>query len=282
MPAAPLTDANWSGLPLLMCDMDPGLYRIDVDTPMLVVRQDPGTRVEVLSPDGQGMRFRQAPLRFDLFPAGLQMNALSDRPATKSLVVALPAQWLPGDLSGVPGPGALRARFQFADLELRRLIWRLTTHHRSGEPLGADYTGAVSRVIVDRVMESQIAFENGLPGRQGLDRKARQTVDQLLQGNLQEPPSVATMAAAVGLGITRFVQQFKASFEATPHQVLQQRRLARARELLLQTDASLTTIAHETGFCSHAHFSTVFRATMGVTPSHYRRSAPRAAAYGSR
>jgi AraC-like DNA-binding protein len=280
MPAAPLTGANWSGLPLLMCDMDPGLYRIDVGTPMLVVRQDLGTRVEVLSGDGRGLRFRQAPLRFDLFAAGLQMNALSDRPATKSLVVALPEPWLGGDV--------LRPRFQFADLELRRLIWRLTTHHRSGEPLGADYSGAVSRVIVDRVMELQIAAENARPGRQGLDRKARQTVDRLLEGNLQEPPTVAAMASAVGLGITRFLQQFKASFEATPHQVLQQRRLARARELLLQTDASLTTIALETGFSSHAHFSTVFRATLGVTPSHFRRGAQGgphlrgARAYGSR
>jgi AraC family transcriptional regulator len=32
----------------------------------------------------------------------------------------------------------------------------------------------------------------------------------------------------------------------------------------------LTTVALETGFASHAHFSTVFRAALGVTPSSYR------------
>ena len=38
---------------------------------------------------------------------------------------------------------------QFVDLELRRLVWRLTTHHRSGAPLGHAYNGAVSRTLVD-------------------------------------------------------------------------------------------------------------------------------------
>ncbi|HSW22044.1 MAG TPA: hypothetical protein VLJ62_04690, partial [Burkholderiaceae bacterium] len=93
MPASPLTDEHWSGLPLLMCNMDPGLYRLDVHTPMLVTRDDLGTHVEVLNESDRRIAFRQAPLRFDLFGAGLEMNAVSDRKATKSLVVALPAEW---------------------------------------------------------------------------------------------------------------------------------------------------------------------------------------------
>src|SRR5437764_1210485 len=95
MPAQPLTDDRWSGLPLLECNMDPGLYRIDVAQPLLITRSDVGTSVEVFSESGERRAFRQAPLRFDLFPAGLSMNAISDRKATKSLVVALPIEWMP-------------------------------------------------------------------------------------------------------------------------------------------------------------------------------------------
>lgn len=272
MPASPLTDETWAGLPLLQCNMDPGLYRLDVDTPVLIFRDEPGLIVEVPDRDGRCIEFRQAPLRFDLFASGVEMNAVSDRQATLSLVVALPLEWLSvhQDLPGEPVE--LRSRIQFADSELRRLVWRLTTHHRSGEPLGSAYSGAVSRTIVNRVMKLQLADEARHRGCVGLDREACRLVETLVDSNLQDPPSVAAMASKIGIGTTRFVREFKTAFEATPHQYIQRRRLQRARELLVTSDAPLTSIALDTGFASHAHFSTAFRAEAGVTPSGYRRA----------
>ena len=44
-----------------------------------------------------------------------------------------------------------------------------------------------------------------------------------------------------------------------------------ARELLENSDASLTEIAIDVGCASLQHFSTVFRKVAGVTPSEYRR-----------
>jgi len=252
--------------------MDPGLYRIDVAVPMLVTRHDVGTNVEVLDETGGRRAFRQAPLRFDLFSAGLLMNAVSDRRATKSFVVALPPEWMPADESAANGRIGLRPRFQFADLELQRLVGRLATHHRNGEPLGHSYSGEVSRTIVERVVRMQLAADARRPDRVGLKPEARRLVEALIDATLLEPPSAAALAAKAGIGVNRFLREFKVTFEATPHQYIQQRRLARALELLRSTDASLTTVALETGFASHAHFSTVFRATLGTTPSGYRRA----------
>jgi len=272
MPASPLTDETWPGLPLLQCNMDPGLYRLDVGTPVLIFREEPGLIVEVPGHDGRCIEFRQAPLRFDLFASGVEMNAVSDRQATKSLVVALPSEWLAVHRDVAGEPVELRSRIQFADSELRRLVWRLTTHHRSGEPLGSAYSGAVSRTIVDRVMRLQWADDARHRASAGLDDEARRLVQALVDCNLQNPPSVAAMASKIGIGMTRFVREFKTAFEASPHQYIQRRRLVRARELLLATDASLTSIALDTGFANHAHFSTVFRAETGTTPSNYRRA----------
>ena len=248
--------------------MDPGLYRLDVDTPLLITRDDPGTQVEVLNDNPRRIAFRQAPLRFDLFSSGLVMDARSDRPATKSLVVALPPEWMPPD----DGQIRLRPRFQFADVELRRLVWRLTTHHRCGEPLGRSYNGAVSRTLVDRIVRLQLAHEARHPDSVGLEPEARCVVEALIDESLQEPPSTAALAARVGIGLGRFLRQFKVTFASTPHQYIQQRRLQRARELLRSTDASLSTVALETGFASHSHFATAFRAATGTTPSDYRRA----------
>src|SRR5262245_47950603 len=179
MPAMPLTDEHWSGLPLLMCNMDPGVYRLDVHTPVLITRDDLGTEVEVFNDGPRRIHFRQAPLRFDLFSAGLVMDAVSDRPATKSLVVALPGEWMPPDDGAPDGQIRLRARFQFADVELRRLVWRLTTHHRGGEPLGHSYNGAVSRMLVDRIVRLQLARDARDPDSVGLRPEARRLVEAL-------------------------------------------------------------------------------------------------------
>lgn len=272
MPALPLTDEHWSGLPLLVCNMDPGLYHLDVQTPVLITREDVGTNVEVLNQGERRIAFRQAALRFDLFASGQVMNAVSDRKATKSLVVALPPEWMPADHVGPDGRIALRPRYQFADLALRRLVWRLTTHHRRGEPLGHTYNRAVSRSIVDRMVRLQLALDARHPDSVGLKPEARHVVEALIDASLPEPPTVAVLAAKVGMGLVRFVREFKVTYESTPHQYIRQRRLLRARELLRSTDASLSTVALETGFASHAHFSTVFRAATGVTPSNYRRA----------
>src|SRR5262245_8570039 len=134
--------------------MDPGLYRLHVDPPVLITRCDVGTSVEVEDETGAHSPFRQAPLRFDLFSTGSSMDAVSDRPATKSLVVALPPAWLAAD-----GGIHLSARYQFTDVELQRLVWGLSRHHRDGEPFGQDYSRAVSDAIVDRVVRGQLAHE---------------------------------------------------------------------------------------------------------------------------
>ena len=61
--------------------------------------------------------------------------------------------------------------------------------------------------------------------------------------------------------------------EGLPLVRYQQRlRLVRALAELPRRD-DLTALALDLGFSSHSHFSTAFRATMGVTPSEYRRQA---------
>ena len=273
MPASPLTDESWSGLPLLQCNMDPGLYELHVETPMLVFRDDLGSRVEAPDEDGRCVEFRQAPLRFDLFASGLQMNAISDRFATKSLVVALPPDWLPVDHAGAQDRFGMRSLYQFADTELKRLVWRLTSCHRAGEPLGSLYSEAVSRTLVDRIVTVQLAADARRPDGAGLSLAAQEWIEMFVDSNLQDAPTIVAMAATLGMGVVRFSREFKATFSATPHQYIQARRLRHSRELLRCTDASLTAIALETGFASHAHFSAVFRAMTGVTPSSYRRGA---------
>jgi len=50
-------------------------------------------------------------------------------------------------------------------------------------------------------------------------------------------------------------------------------RLAKALNAVLDSDLDLTSIALDTGFASHSHFTARFRAFFGLTPEALRRAA---------
>ncbi len=56
----------------------------------------------------------------------------------------------------------------------------------------------------------------------------------------------------------------------TPYRYLHRSRIERARDLLRNTDASITVIAHQTGFGSSQHFARAFRDATGKTPTDLR------------
>ncbi|HEX2907903.1 MAG TPA: helix-turn-helix transcriptional regulator, partial [Phototrophicaceae bacterium] len=58
----------------------------------------------------------------------------------------------------------------------------------------------------------------------------------------------------------------------TPHRYFVGQRIARAKELLRNSDLSITEICAAVGFESLGSFSTLFRKVAGVSPSVYRVS----------
>ncbi len=68
---------------------------------------------------------------------------------------------------------------------------------------------------------------------------------------------------------------FRQSMGVAPHQFVMQRRMARAKALLLSSNRSLTDIALACGFNSASHFSNRFKAAKGITPSQLRATQKR-------
>jgi transcriptional regulator GlxA family with amidase domain len=67
-----------------------------------------------------------------------------------------------------------------------------------------------------------------------------------------------------------FARQFKQSSGVTPHHYLTQKRVARAQEMLAQTDLSLSEIACAAGFSDQSHLARHFRYMLGTTPREFR------------
>ena len=104
----------------------------------------------------------------------------------------------------------------------------------------------LSPAQLDRALD---AIEAAVPGDAGLEEIAR----------------------AVGYSTFHFSRAFKAATGTSPHQVLIERRVARARERLERGDDPIVDVALECGFSSQAHMTSTFTRQLGVSPGRYRK-----------
>lgn len=100
--------------------------------------------------------------------------------------------------------------------------------------------------------------------------QAQKVIDHV-RTNLDAPIRVEEMACVTRLSTSYFFRAFRLSFSMPPHAYVRAVRLARARELLLDSDEQVSWIAMACGFADQAHFSRVFRREMGCTPRRWRR-----------
>ncbi len=104
----------------------------------------------------------------------------------------------------------------------------------------------------------------------GLGALRLRRVTDYIEAHLAEDVSLRDLAAVAGLSTHHFGEAFKASTGTSPHRYLIERRIHRAKELLLGTDHSIVEIALAVGFASHSHFTDNFRKLTGTTPSRFR------------
>lgn len=82
--------------------------------------------------------------------------------------------------------------------------------------------------------------------------------------------SLDELAAAAGLSRFHFCRLFKKETGRSPWQYVLDRRVERARELLLGSPLSIKQIATHLGFDNPDYFARLFKRACGVTPRRYR------------
>jgi len=80
------------------------------------------------------------------------------------------------------------------------------------------------------------------------------------------------IAASVFLNPDYFSKLFKQKMGKSLSEYINDYRIKLAKQILLETDWSISQIALETGFENLSYFSTIFKKYTGITPNHYRAS----------
>jgi AraC family transcriptional regulator len=86
-----------------------------------------------------------------------------------------------------------------------------------------------------------------------------------------DPLTLVDVGRIAGLSPNYLLRSFRQLFDQTPYQYITARRLDIARQLLAETEHSISEICLAVGFESLGSFSWLFRRKIGVAPSEYRR-----------
>jgi transcriptional regulator GlxA family with amidase domain len=93
----------------------------------------------------------------------------------------------------------------------------------------------------------------------------------IMESNIEEPISLDELARHVGVSRRQLERLFQKHLHCVPTRYYLELRLARARQLLLQTSISIVDVAFACGFVSAPHFSKCYRDYYGIPPREERR-----------
>ena len=103
-----------------------------------------------------------------------------------------------------------------------------------------------------------------------LAQQDRSPLPQIMEKNYCYNLGLEDYARLCRRSLSSFKRDFQKYYGKAPGKWLVERRLERARSLLLSTAKTVQEICYESGFENSSHFSRKFKAVYGVAPLQYR------------
>jgi AraC family transcriptional regulator, exoenzyme S synthesis regulatory protein ExsA len=98
-------------------------------------------------------------------------------------------------------------------------------------------------------------------------------ITHIMETNFAYNLRIEAYAKMTNRSVSSFKRDFQSLFHTTPGRWLTEKKLDKARKLLLQTGNSISDVAFDSGFENTAHFSRLFKQKTGSSPLEYRKRA---------
>jgi AraC family transcriptional regulator len=102
---------------------------------------------------------------------------------------------------------------------------------------------------------------------------AVEQAQQILEHHYAQSWSLNDLGRLTGVSPNHLVKLFTSDIGISPHRYLMRLRLERAKDLLRDSDATITQIAFDLGFASGQHFASTFKRNVGVSAGAFRQNA---------
>ncbi|MDX1655879.1 MAG: GlxA family transcriptional regulator, partial [Candidatus Competibacteraceae bacterium] len=144
--------------------------------------------------------------------------------------------------------------------------------HLIGQQHGKELASSISEVFIcERIRGRNDRQRIPLKLRLGTSQPKLVEAVSLMEANIEEPMGPDELAHHVGLSRRQLERLFQKYLSTVPTRYYLELRLARARQLLLQTNMSIVDVAFACGFVSAPHFSKCYRDFFGIPPRDARR-----------
>lgn len=158
--------------------------------------------------------------------------------------------------------------------------WRVPI---SSVAVNAEKIGYEAAALLDRMMRGEpppaepieippicVEQRESTAGLGVRDRAVAKAVSAMREG-IDQPLTIDGLAAALGLSRRHLDRRFHEALGRTAAEELRRLRVERARRLLKETNKNVLQVALDCGFCDANRLTSVFRATLGMSPTAYRR-----------
>jgi LacI family transcriptional regulator len=144
-------------------------------------------------------------------------------------------------------------------------------------------TGYRAAELLDKLLQGKTISEEatfieplGVAARQSTDILAIDDPDlvkalKLIREHASDGINVKDLLREIPLSRRVFEFRFQKLLGCTPHEMLIRTRMDRVKQLLRETDLTLETIAHRSGFAHVEYMTSAFRRHAGMTPGVYRK-----------
>jgi AraC family transcriptional regulator len=165
----------------------------------------------------------------------------------------------------------IRNRFQIRDAQLENICWALKTEMETNYPSGRLYVDSLAVSVASRLVSSYSSIARRPAELGGLGgRRLKQTL-AYIEDHLSEDISLSQLAALTDISASHFKTLFRQSTGVPLHQYVIQRRLDRAKDLLMIGTLSIAEIALASGFSHQSHLARHLRRASGLSPRVMRR-----------
>jgi AraC-like DNA-binding protein len=169
--------------------------------------------------------------------------------------------------------------FHFGDADFARILGWLDELAALNRERRFGSVGAIRGILLQLLALAcernapQLLAQAALQGARNPGCDALQRVMRYVREHLGEPMSLDDAAAAAMLSPNYLAHLLKKQTQRTFTELVTERRLERAKELLLTSNARIGDIARQCGFGDAVYFSRRFRLRHGLTPRQFRSEA---------
>lgn len=125
--------------------------------------------------------------------------------------------------------------------------------------------------IINVLDNEEISSFRTANSAENIETRQFESVQHYISNNFHSECNVETLANISGLSKYYFTRLFKEAFHISPAKYLMNYRMNRAvKDLLDNTNLSMSEIAHQNGFFDESHFDKLFKQYHGVSPKKYQ------------